>query len=477
VDLASQTLRNSVLVVGARALAKGAVFVVVVLLWNHLGDRDYGRFSTMVVYASLAGIVADLGLQTVFVRDVSRSPGELARYLGNLIGARLVLALLALLVLAAALRLLSPELFPFTVGGFALLITTSYASLLRAAFYTRGRLGFEAIAILGEAVVLLILTLAALARGAGWDVFLWVYASSYLFTGLFAYGVIRWRWQIRPGIRFQPRLLRGLLRAALPLALGFILTTMYAQVDVVLLQLFQGFQRVGWYVAANKYVDAVAWIPQSAMGAVFPALALLSAGDKARLAGAFQRSYKMLAVAGVPLAAGLVLLADPLVHATRGYPESIPALQVIGISVAFLFVNNAFIYTLTAMNRQDDFTWLALATLGLNLALNLVLIPLAGYLGASAASTLTEVGLFVGGWWMVRRQLPSLPVVRSVQGVVVSGGIMAAALVFLRSGPLVLAVPAAAAVYIGALLALGALAPQEWAAIRGAALGSSRPDR
>src|SRR5438445_12711045 len=81
--LASRTMRNSMLVVGARALAKLAVFVVVVLLWRHLGDEGYGRFATMVVYVTLVGVVADLGLQTVFIRDAARDRTLFNRYLAN----------------------------------------------------------------------------------------------------------------------------------------------------------------------------------------------------------------------------------------------------------------------------------------------------------------------------------------------------------------------------------------------------------
>ncbi|HTD77880.1 MAG TPA: oligosaccharide flippase family protein, partial [Chloroflexota bacterium] len=124
--LAATTLRNSVLVVGARAAAKLAVFVVVVLLWRHLGADQYGRFATMIVYVTLVGVIADLGLQTVFIRDASRDRGVLARYLANLLSARLLLSLVALVILAAALRLLSPALFPFTLAAFVLLLTTSY---------------------------------------------------------------------------------------------------------------------------------------------------------------------------------------------------------------------------------------------------------------------------------------------------------------------------------------------------------------
>jgi O-antigen/teichoic acid export membrane protein len=464
--LASKTLRNSMLVVGARAVAKLAVFVVVVLLWRHLGADHYGRFATMIVYVTLVGIIADLGLQTVFIRDASRDRTVFARYLGNLLSARLLLSLAAVVILAAALRLLTPALFPYTLAAFVLLLTTSYSSLLRAVFYIRGRLGYEAIAIVAESLLLLGLTIVAIEQRASWDAFLWVYAVSYLFTCLFAFGVIRWRWHDRVSVRLDPAFVRRLLAAGLPLALAFTVTTVYAQLDIVLLQLFKNFQVVGWYSAANKYIDAVAWVPQSAMGAVFPALSLLAAGDRRRLVFAYEKSYKMLAILGLPLAVGLGVTADAVVHITRGFEQSIPALRILAPSVALLFVNNAFIYTLTAINRQLDFTRLALFTLAVNLILNLVLIPPYGYLGAAAASTITEVALFAGGWWLLRRHLASLAIVGSIARVLASAAIMGIVVYSFRSWPLPVVIIIGAAVYVVALLGLRALNPEEWSIVR-----------
>jgi O-antigen/teichoic acid export membrane protein len=466
--LASRTLRNSVLVVGARALAKLGVFVVVVLLLRNLGSERYGRFAAMVVYVTLVGVVADLGLQTIFIRDVARDRRLFTRYLANLLSARLLLSIVALALLAAVLRLLSPVLFPYTLAGFALLLTTSYSSLLRAVFYIRGRLLYEAIAIVVEALLLLGLTVFAINRRASWDAFLWVYAASYLFTCLFAFGVLRWRWRERIIVRFEADFVRGLLVAGLPLALGFTITTIYAQLDVVLLQLFKGFQMVGWYSAANRFIDAVAWIPQSAMGAIFPALSMLSAGERRHLAFAYEKSYKMLAVIALPLAVGIAITADSLVHlaAPHGFEQSIPALRILAPSVALLFVNNAFIYTLTAMNRQLDFTRLSLATLAVNVVLNLILIPPYGYLGAAAASTLTELALFVGGWWLLRNQQLRLPMISSIGRVIASALLMGVVVYLIRSWPLVLVVAGGAAVYVAAIILLRALDAEEWSIVR-----------
>ncbi len=269
-------------------------------------------------------------------------------------------------------------------------------------------------------------------------------------------------WRERPSPRLELGFLRGVLRSGAPLALGFVITSLYAQVDVVLLQLFTNFRMVGWYVAANKYVDAIAWIPQTAMNAVFPALSLLSVSGKDRLALAYQKSYRLLAVVGVPLAVGIALTAPALVHAVRGYEQTIPALAILALSVVFLFLNNAFIYTLTAINRQADFTRLALATLVVNVVLNLALIPPFGYLGASWAAVLTELALFLGGWWLLRRHLYALPVVRAIARVLLSGGVMGLAVLPLRSWPVVLVILVGAAVYV----LLRAVDADEWRIIR-----------
>jgi O-antigen/teichoic acid export membrane protein len=228
---------------------------------------------------------------------------------------------------------------------------------------------------------------------------------------------------------------------------------------------------VGWYSAANKYIDAVAWVPQSAMGAIFPALSLLGASDRRRLAFAYEKSFKMLAILGLPLAVGLGVMADSIVHFTRGFEQSIPALRILAPSVVLLFVNNAFIYTLTAINRQLDFTRLALFTLAVNLALNLLLIPLYGYLGAAAASTITEAALFAGGWWLLRRHRLPLSVVRSTGRVIASVVMMGIVMYLIRSWPLPIVVITGAGVYAAALFALGALNAEEWSVVRSALTG------
>jgi O-antigen/teichoic acid export membrane protein len=174
----------------------------------------------------------------------------------------------------------------------------------------------------------------------------------------------------------------------------------------------------------------------------------------------------MLAILGLPLAIGAVVTADSIVHVTRGFEQSIPALRILAPSVALLFVNNAFIYTLTAINRQLDFTRLALFTLAVNVVLNLVLIPPYGYLGAAVASTITEVALFAGGWWLLRRHLASLSLVGSIAPVLASAAAMGIVVYLIRAWPLAVVIVLGAAVYLAGLLLTRALSPEEWSIVR-----------
>ncbi|HEX3629036.1 MAG TPA: polysaccharide biosynthesis C-terminal domain-containing protein, partial [Candidatus Dormibacteraeota bacterium] len=192
-------------------------------------------------------------------------------------------------------------------------------------------------------------------------------------------------------------------------------------------------------------------------------------GQKPQLAFAFEKSYKMLALIGLPLAVGIGVMAFPLMRllGPDGHLDpSIPALQVLAPSVVLLFVNNAFIYTLTAIDRQADFTRLALVTLAVNVGLNLVLIPAYGLIGAAIASTLTELALFAGGWWLLRQQQLRLGVLSSIGRVALSAAAMGAVVYLVRSWALILVALVGVAVYALALFAFRALSAEEWAIVR-----------
>ena len=102
-SLGLRTVRNSALVVGARLVSKLLVFVVVILVIRSTGVGDYGRFTALVVYATLVGMVVDLGLRPLFTREVAKDRSRLTPYLNSILSLKLVLLAPALGLLALAL--------------------------------------------------------------------------------------------------------------------------------------------------------------------------------------------------------------------------------------------------------------------------------------------------------------------------------------------------------------------------------------
>jgi O-antigen/teichoic acid export membrane protein len=203
------------------------------------------------------------------------------------------------------------------------------------------------------------------------------------------------------------------------------------------------------------------------MNAVFPALAVIHLRGRDPMRDAYTRAYRLLAMLGMPVAVGCVILAPQIIHITHvPFEQSIPALRILGASLLLIFVNNSFIFALGAMDKQLTFALLAGLSIVVNVTLNLVMIPrfayADGYLAASWATLITEVFLFVAGYIALARYLGRMPWLRPAIPIALSGAAVAAVSYALRDHHTALVVAVAAVVYVGALVATGGVSPSEW---------------
>lgn len=438
---------------------------------SHLKDAGYGDFNTVVtVTALVAPVVLDLGFNILYQREGARRPAEIERYLQNLMSARLILAVIALPVLAVALYVL--KLSDLLIPGYVLMVLTSYANLLRYTLYALQRLGYEAIAIVIESLLLLGLTLLGVLTKQGVAYFLWAYVAMYAFDCIFfsvllrSLRIARFRW------RFEPALLRQWFWMGLPFAVTFVLTTLYWKLDVPLLKLFKSSDEVGWYSLAYKPFEALLFVPITMLGVVLPVLAVYQRSSMDRLRAAVSMFFKALLMIGWPLSVGVVVLAYPLAGLWSGfYPQSIPALQILAVAYVFAFVNNAFIGALTVLDRQATYARAAGVSLAVNLVLNLILIPPFGYIAASWTTVVTEMVLVAVGWWLTARHLGNLSLASASWRPILAGAVMGAALYPLRNVhgvAVLLVVLLGIAVYSAAVLLLRAITRDELQFMRGA---------
>lgn len=466
--LGSRALRNTVLVLAAKVVARLIALVTVLAMLRWLHPAPYGSFATLVNYTSIVSVVLDLGFNVLFVREGARHHGEIQRYLRNVMSLRLVMSLVSLALLAGVLWLAG--LGSLLVPGFLLMVFTSYSTLLRNGLYAVQQLGFEAVAVVLESAVLLGLVFYGIKTGRGLTYFVWAYAAQYAFSCVYFALVLAYKRIAVIGWRFELPLLREWFWKGLPFALTFVLTILYFRIDQPMVYAMRSHAEAGWYGAAYKPFEALLFVPMTFLSVVFPVLSIYHRERPTELLDALNRFFKALLLIGWPMSVGIFVLSGPLTSVLLGpaYARSQPAIAILALSLGFAFINNAFIGALSAADHQASFTWAAGWSLVANVGLNLALIPTFGYIGASWATVMTEIVLGTVGWTLTARHIGRVAVLSLSWRIVLAGLIMGLAVFPFRDlGGLRIAIPIAVGVvvYAVAVLALRALTRDEisWA--------------
>jgi O-antigen/teichoic acid export membrane protein len=296
----------------------------------------------------------------------------------------------------------------------------------------------------------------------------WAYTAQYAFSCVYFSVVLAVKRIAVIGWRFEVPLLREWFFKGLPFALTFVLTILYFRIDQPLVYALRSHTEAGWYGAAYKPFEALLFIPMTFLSIVFPVLSIYHRQRQGELVDAVNRFYKALLLIGLPMSVGMFVLSHPLIQVLRLYPDSERAFKILALALAIAFVNNAFIGALNASDRQASFTWAAGWSLVVNIALNLILIPTLGFVGAAWATVATEIALGVAAWILTARHIGRVPVVSLSWRVILAGFVMGVVIFPLQglSGfwiaiPIVVGV----AVYAAAVLLLRALSVEEigWA--------------
>ena len=459
--LGSRALRNTVVVLAAKVVARLIALVTVIATLQYLHPARYGTFTTLVNYTAIVSVVLDLGFNVLYVREGARHRDQIQRYLRNVMSIRLLMAVASLVILAVALSVAG--LADLLAPAFVLMVLTSYSSLLRNTLYAVQRLGFEALAVVLESLVLIAFVVVGIKTNQGVTYFVWAYAAQYAFSCVYFAVVLAATRIATIGWRFEPSLLRTWLWQGLPFALTFVLTILYFRIDQPIVYALRPHAEAGWYAAAYKPFESLLFIPMTLLSVVFPVLSIYHRERQQDLLDAVSRFFKALFLIGWPVTVGMFVLAHPLTKAFL-YEQSEPALRILALALVIGFVNNAFIGALSASDHQSSFTWAAGWSLVANVGLNLALIPPFGYLGASWATVATEVVLFIAGWTLTARHIGRVPVVRLTWRLALAGLVMGVVVFPLRDlGGFAIAIPVVVgvAVYAVAVLLLRALTADE----------------
>ncbi len=380
-----------------------ATSALAILLARHLGPSDWGIFSGFLGLSLALSIFIEFGLTQWLLRELSHlwaehpTAADVRLQAGQIVGASLALNVsLGMLVTIGAV--IAAAIFTTGPSSAALLVALVFygaliaaCSCLEAVFRARRRVGRVIGATALEKALLLILVVVSLAFGFP----LIAIGIAYLLAGIARVAfdttaLLRGSELtiVRPSLSAVNRA----MHKSFPFALNRASLNIIPKLDVLILAAFSPIA-AGYFALGDRALGPVLIIPVVMSSALYPFLAREPEGSRAGLRIVFTLFCLgcLVGVIGIMLAPKLI----PVLFGTS-YRDAIPVVQIMLVTVPFVFAANpllAHLYTARREHRRLGIGLAGVAFLGTGaIVLGQTVI---GPTGAAAGSVTRSI-LFVG---------------------------------------------------------------------------------
>jgi O-antigen/teichoic acid export membrane protein len=406
-------LSNAFLAFSSEIIVKLSSTVLFILIARLIGPNEAGVFNLAVTYLVIIFALSDWGLQELLIREVAPRRNESARYFTNYLTMRLLLSAVSYALLLLLLRFSLPHTdYATTVIRILTLAIFPEAvfSLCRALFIAHEQFLIPTLAAAFNSGFKLSAGLWLLLQGGDAAAMAWAMPVGSALSLLIYLPLVRRLVQNTPQVGPASLALQFSLEQ-LRFTPGFIVIgiflTLDFQLDTLLISFFLSESDLGWYGAAQTITLAFWMMPLAIRNAIYPLMARYVHHEPEKLMLLYHRANRYLLMGSLPIAAGIALLARPVIILVFGesFSPAGPALQVMIWAVVFAFLNVPNARLMLVYNRQSHAGLMTGASMLINLGLNLYLIPLYGIVGAAFARTISTGALFAGLYLYVQTQL------------------------------------------------------------------------
>jgi O-antigen/teichoic acid export membrane protein len=397
----SRVKTDLALATGAEVLQKVAGYIVLAILARHFDQPDMGRVFFAFTLAALVAAVTELGTSRYLVREVASRPESGLDRLGEVLALRVPLVLGGLVALNAGMAIARPALAPVVLPASAAVLIGDLYYTFGAFLVGRRAVGLRLATGLSGPLLLVLLVLAAVTRGATLAQVLACYVVSMLVT-LTAGAVVVRR-------RFGPIRLTGArggawnaARSSLPFFCLNALGIAHFKVDTLLLFGLATPAAVAVYETGYKLFEVSRLVVRPTATVLFPvSAALASQNDWAGFGRLLRRLLLVSGALGVAITVVVLAAGGLLVNLAWGdrYAETVPVLRVLSLAVPAVYLAFVATFLAGALHLEGAAAKVLAVCLAVNVGLNLAAIPRWGPLGAAWTTTATE--MLAAGWLLL----------------------------------------------------------------------------
>jgi len=234
--------------------------------------------------------------------------------------------------------------------------------------------------------------------------------------------------------KLDTELILKLLQSALPFVTIGIVHIVNLRLDILVISYFLGERAIGLYGVANELIISLLIIPTLLSTALFPFLSR-KVNDKSTLVPISNLSVKGLITLGVPMGAGILILAPTIITVVFGdkYAESATVLRILSLGLGLTYARLVFSWLLTAINLVKYALLEYVYCLTINLFLNILLVPRFGIEGAAIATVTSSIFGNLYLYYQTRRFLPEIKFLGNYCKPIIGAAIMVICLILVPS--------------------------------------------
>lgn len=402
----SNIARNTSYFTLALILQKVISLTYFTLYARALGPNDLGQYYFAISITSIFAIFIDFGLSNIVTREVAKRANEAGKYISSVITLKLLFSAATILLLLGWTNFfgygqLTRELIYISAAA---MVFDSFTAIFFAALRGFHNLKYESISSVTVQALVLLLSLVVLRFDLNIRWLMGSLVAGSLYNLCYSAWVARRVFGLRFRLVWEKAFVKQLLLISLPFAVYSIFQRFYTYFDSVLLFKFAGDGAVGLYQIPFKIVVALQFLPMAFTASLYPALSAYWHNNREQLSVTFERAINYSLILSVPVMIGTIVLAENIVLIFKaGFAEAAFPLQVVMVSLPFMFLGFPVGALLNACDRQQRNTWNIAITSIASAALNFYLIPRLGVLGACITNLVTSGLMLVLGWWVAAR--------------------------------------------------------------------------
>ena len=404
-----RVLSNTSWLASEKVLTMSVSLVLSIFLARSLGPETWGRLNYLLAIVAMLGPFTSLGLNAIITREVIKAP----EYVDKIIATALIYRLMGGIVGALICTLVCLQIGS-TNEEILLISCLLFASLFGAGqvveFWFQAEMLNKYVASMRFSIFLLfaLIKVSAVIMNVPFWQLIMIFAAELLLTGL---GYVYLYVQKNQRLNFAKIDFHygwNLLRQSMWLVLSGLAAVLYLKVDQIMLANMVSNEAVGIYSVAVKLSEVWFFFPAAFAASIFPVLLNARNTDQLRYQRDLQISCDALLGSALIVILTVTVLAPFLVPLLFGdqYIDSASVLTIHIWGSVFVFMRALASKWIISESLLPYSLWSHGLGAVINIALNLVMIPMFGIWGAAWA---TVISYFFSGYlcfWFFAKTKP-----------------------------------------------------------------------